>query len=154
MCSTWQLSVPLNGLTYSDQRQPGSKVPRPIMFPFKSTSSTLPFPSLNSRTSSADSKPLPLISAIVSPFADSQMRWTLSPSVHQTEKRGLLESQCPEARAAPAARFAGADVRRRLVEVEIAATLGPISEGEEDQRADEPGSAIMAADGCAAPHHC
>ena len=40
------------------------------------------------------------------------------------------------------------------VEVEIAATLGPISEGEEDQRADEPGSAIMAADGCAAPHHC
>src|SRR5919199_1147015 len=64
MCSTWQLSVPLNGLTCSDQRQPGSNVPRPILCPFKSTSSTFPLPSLNSRTSSGEPKPLPLISAI------------------------------------------------------------------------------------------
>jgi hypothetical protein len=27
MCSTWQESVPAIGLTFSDQRQPGSKVP-------------------------------------------------------------------------------------------------------------------------------
>src|SRR5918911_5473140 len=65
MCSTWQLSVPLSGLTCSDQRQPGSNVPRPIMCPLRSTSSTCPLPSLNGRTSSGDSNPLPLISAMV-----------------------------------------------------------------------------------------
>src|ERR687887_1077695 len=68
MCSTWQLSVPLSGFTCSDQRQPGSNVPRPIMCPLRSTSSTCPLPSLNGRTSSGDSNPLPLISAISSPF--------------------------------------------------------------------------------------
>src|SRR2546423_3267945 len=68
MCSTWQLSVPLNGFTCSDQRQPGSKVPRPTLCPFRSTSSTFPLPSLKSRTSSGDPKSLPLISAILPPL--------------------------------------------------------------------------------------
>src|SRR6266571_2045479 len=70
MCSTWQLSVPLSGLTCSDQRQPGSNVPRPILCPFRSTSSTFPLPSLNSRTSSGDPKPLPLISVIAPPLLE------------------------------------------------------------------------------------
>src|SRR5437588_3956540 len=68
MWLTWQLSVPLSGLTCSDQRQPGSNVPRPIMFPFRSTSSTLPLPSLNSRTSSGEPNALPVISAIAPPL--------------------------------------------------------------------------------------
>lgn len=55
MCSTWQLSVPDSGLTCSDQRQPGSKVPWPTVCPDSSTSSTLPVSSLKGRTSSGDS---------------------------------------------------------------------------------------------------
>src|SRR5919206_4110403 len=74
MCSTSQLSVPLSGFTCSDQRQPGSNVPRPIMWPFRSTSSTCPLPSLNGRTSSGDSNPLPLISAMSSPSDSDCLR--------------------------------------------------------------------------------
>src|SRR3954470_22847512 len=51
-CATWQLSVPAIGLTWSDQRQPGSNVPRPIELPPTLTSSTRPMSSLNGRTSS------------------------------------------------------------------------------------------------------
>src|SRR3954469_8805020 len=67
MCSTWQDSVPASGLTFSDQRQPGSNVPRPTVWPLRSTSSTRPLPSVNSRTSSGLSKRFPMSSAIAEP---------------------------------------------------------------------------------------
>src|ERR687887_681814 len=86
MCSTWQLSVPLNGFTCSDQRQPGSNVPRPIMCPFRSTSSTLPLPPSNSRTSSGESKPLPLISAIAPPSQSD------SPTASEFDRSGAPRS--------------------------------------------------------------
>src|SRR5215208_949244 len=42
VCSTWQLSVPTMGLTFSDQRHPGSRVNRPAVTSSMLTMSTLP----------------------------------------------------------------------------------------------------------------
>ena|SRR5215211_3703237 len=42
VCSTWQLSVPTMGLTFSDQRHLGSRVNRPAVTSSKCTRSTLP----------------------------------------------------------------------------------------------------------------
>ena len=51
------------------------------------------------------------------------------------------------------ARFRDADVRRRFVEVEVAAAFGPNPQAKEVERADEPRSAITSAGRCAAKRH-
>src|ERR1700758_394551 len=73
MCSTLQESVPASGLTCCDQRQPGWKVPSPTWWPLRSTSSTCPWPSVNSRTSSGVSKRLLIRFAIIPPRCSSRV---------------------------------------------------------------------------------
>src|SRR5215212_6727449 len=62
-CETWQESVPAIGLTFSDQRHPGSNVPRPTTLPATLTTCACPLPS-NGRTSSGESKLLTSTSAM------------------------------------------------------------------------------------------
>ena len=68
--------------------------------------------------------------------------------LRQFPKRG--SARCGRARTA---QFPDADVRRRFVEVKIAATLGPTPQAKEVERAGEPPSAITRAGTCGPQLH-
>ena len=134
MWAAWQLSVPASGLTCSDQRQPGSKVPRPTVPPERFTIATWPLPT-KGRTSSAGSK-LRTSSSAMSSLQESRF---CPPTLRQA--RSPLQSN--GARARREAQRRATDGLRRLPGCRAARTQRP--PGRSRGRPEESLRACMAA---------